>query len=193
MHAALLLEEYARWFASFSWDTFATFTFTRRRTVRRAGELFVAFATSGTGSEIDACLWGAEPHPGGHGGHVHALIKWHPWVSTVDQVFECTRAWRGRFGQHCRLVEYDPYRGAAWYLGKYVLKEAAESGTWGFITRGGEVDADSLGEWSVHREPSDSEDESFDRWQTQKEIEARLDREEEVNAVAREEEARRGW
>lgn len=137
---AALREAYGAWLEGLDWHSFGTFTFRQPRSVRRAGEIFRAFLDAGTArcGEFFApsvVVWGSEPHKSGD-GHIHALLRWHPWCGLRAEAFACSAEWRARYGR-VELSKYDPTRGAAYYLTKYVLKDAAGSGEWDVWKEGG--------------------------------------------------------
>jgi len=140
-----LREVYGTWLESLPWDTFATWTFKYPRGVDRAAEAFVGWLNrlSDRGVDCSVSFWGAEPHPGGHGGHIHSLMRWHPWCSPSVEAIASSVLWRQQFGR-CRLEAFRPDAGAAFYLTKYVLKEARTTGTYGIwtdeLSRGGVTD-----------------------------------------------------
>ena len=174
-----LREQYGKWLASLTWDTFGMYTFRERRTVARAGELFTRFLERPRISEgMRMVVWGAEPHPGGHGGHVHALIRWHPWLEKRREALEHFETWRRRRG-YCGSAKYDPARGAAHYLTKYVLKDARQSGTWGVWTW--QTDSTDPRAADADGGPRRMDDEGSESlaaiWETQAQVEARLDEE----------------
>lgn len=179
-----LREAYGDWLAGVEWHSFGTFTFRHPRSVRRAGELFRAFLEAGTAGcgeyfTLSVGVWGSEPHKSGN-GHVHALLRWHPWCGPRAEAFAMSAEWRMRYGR-VEMSRYDPTRGAAYYLTKYVLKDAAGSGEWDVWTEGdGDGGTDHLGERCALGAAGDGrEDQDGAPWKSRREVEDDLDREEE--------------
>lgn len=176
-NVAALREQYGEWLSSLDWHTFGTFTFRHGRSVRRAGELFRAFldggatASHGEHFALSVACWGSEPHKSGD-GHVHALLRWHPWVGLRAEAFSMSAAWRLRFGR-VELSPYDPTRGAAYYLTKYVLKDAAGSGEWDVWKEGG-THADNVGGGELLRPPGRGREEGAP-WKSRQEVEEEID------------------
>lgn len=123
------------------WDVFSTWTFSRPVTVNGAmymGRKHVRWLQNTAGQPIYAFV-GAEQ--GNRGGliHLHALI------GNVGhlQPFCGVRQPAGKWGLTCcmlhawpagiaRVLRYDPTKGAAFYVSKYVSKELAEWELFGF-------------------------------------------------------------
>lgn len=179
--AGALRSELAVWLQSLGWDTFGTFTFRHSRTVDRAAQLFTSFldTCSDSGVEPSVCCWGAEPHPGGHGGHVHALIKWDPWCSAGAEAIGTSVLWRAKFGR-VTMARYCSGAGAAYYLTKYCVKERRDVGTWGLWTKGGR-DGSEVRSWELVGASGQDEAEittaEIQGWEGRQETDDRLDRE----------------
>lgn len=183
--AASIRQAYCDWLSGVEWSTFGTFTFARRRNVSRAADIFRRhFVYSGRYASPSVVVWGAEPHQSG-AGHVHALFKWHPWCKPAVEAFNFARLWYKMYGR-AEVKPYDPELGGAYYLTKYVLKDAAGSGEWGVETPGGVTDGEatdscaerlSLDGRSVHDGDADSRQEEK-VWRTQAEVEEEIGQEE---------------
>ena len=174
-------EAYGEWLLALEWHSFATFTFRQPRSTRRAGEIFRTFLDAGTGGcgEYFACsvvVWGSEPHKSG-AGHLHALLRWHPWCGLRAEAFTMSAEWRTRYGR-VEMARYDPTRGAAYYLTKYVLKDAAGSGEWDVWKEGGSNEPREVWERPVVGTPgADVTPGEAQGWQSSEERDRRLDEE----------------
>jgi len=118
-----LLGAMGEWLSKFEWDCWCTWTFDAR--------------FGDTGPSPDRCLYHTrrwvEHLPGptpqyfiaverGTGGrvHSHGLLRfpdrWAPKRKTLHA------SWKERYGRN-RFLPYDPTRGAAYYIAKYITKE----------------------------------------------------------------------
>ena len=145
MHYSEVKDEMGKWLGQLApWDVFSTWTFSEPVSVNAAmywGRQHLRWLEKTAGNRIHAFV-GAEK--GNRGGliHLHALIG---RVSEVP-VYCGIRLPRGRWGVGCcmvhawpagiaRVLPYDPARGAAYYVGKYVAKDLAEWELVGFPLR----------------------------------------------------------
>ena len=140
--------ELATWLTTWHWDWFMTGTFRESYSVQAArrawerwtrhicwGGWFVAFElTNRNGKAVP---------------HVHALVNcdasanlgpgraaaWDPYDSKAWQ------GWLKSYGR-CKIERYDPERGAAEYVSKYVTKSAYDRGDWSV---GGQWQGNSAG------------------------------------------------
>jgi hypothetical protein len=134
------LDEWGRWLSEgWDWSWFVTLTFDPQKVragtrtqwgwsaSNRAWEQFMEQLTpQARGSQgLSGQLWwvrGREPHHDSGGTHFHALIGGiEPSVSRRD----AWSWWKSRVGIN-RIEPYDPTRGAAHYLTKYVVKQLGD-------------------------------------------------------------------
>jgi hypothetical protein len=100
-----------------AWKVFATFTFQFCASVANATKYFQKFHRRNLPNV--SCFFAIELHPGGHGGHVHAL-------------FDCDRfprsalwqEWKKRYGIN-RIEPINGYGAVCDYVSKYVVKDHA--------------------------------------------------------------------
>jgi hypothetical protein len=126
--------ELARWLTLYSWDWFATLTFSQKQfRVRPAlawrvlesylGEL-AAWTDSGGGCfrAFAAQEFGAE----GDNAHFHLLVG-----GLLPDTFARSwwKFWKEGLGR-ARIDAYDPALGAGYYVSKYLLKDARQYGEW---------------------------------------------------------------
>ena len=134
------LDEWGRWLSeSWEWSWFVTLTFdpslvrSGTRTMwgwdasNRAFDRFLTQLTpQARGSQgLSGSLWwvrGREPHHDSGGTHFHALIGGLEPTVSRRAAWEW---WKVRCGIN-RIEPYDPARGAAHYLTKYVVKQLGD-------------------------------------------------------------------
>lgn len=134
------LDEWGRWLSDgWDWSWFVTLTFDPGKVAKgtrtlwgwgatdRAWDQFIAHVTPSArgGQGLSGQLWwvrGREPHHNSGGTHFHALIGGLPSTVSRRDAWEWCKA---RFGMN-RIEPYDPTRGAAHYLTKYVVKELGD-------------------------------------------------------------------
>ena len=115
------MEALATWAAAFPWTSFATLTF--RRPMRKDALRFARAWFRAICKEADSfgrIMCGEEWHHDGERLHLHALV-----YVEGGELLDLTTWWRWwytRFGR-ARVERYDPSRGAAFYVAKYIRKE----------------------------------------------------------------------
>lgn len=158
------------------WEWFATITF--RYPVRSLAASRILFSyLAGLPSLLRPTdvLWGTELHRNG-GAHLHCLMNsgycprsWKDWND------DCAR-WMG----WARWYPYDPKRGAAWYVTKYVLKETSSAdASWGWWGKEELLD-ELVGRNQVSRRMGIRNKRFARAEEAQEEVEEELDRSEEA-------------
>jgi hypothetical protein len=134
------LEQWGDWLSKgWDWSWFVTLTFDPKRATHGTRNLFGWAATDRAWYELLAEVEGAEgarqglaphtwwvrgrePHHGYGGTHFHALIG---GLSPAASRRDAWSWWKDRYGIN-RIEPYDPSRGAAHYLTKYVVKQLGD-------------------------------------------------------------------
>ena len=133
---ASLVDVYGRWLSRQRWTWYVTLTFRRpcrRDTLRYVRSLLQYLAEyawrhplePATSYTVEAWA-GEEYHQDGERLHVHCLIR-YPLDAYPPQRRTIWRWWWRAYGRS-RVTAYDPRYGAAYYVGKYVLKDLARYG-----------------------------------------------------------------
>ena len=127
-------EAWTNWLSTFHWDHFATLTFAQPRTEARARRAFAAFVRTVRLQTFGGSVGYFCGYECGTFGrlHLHALMRTnvpqtelainansHPSKAVPNKVLWA--CWFERFGR-AKVETYDPKRGAAGYVSKYVTK-----------------------------------------------------------------------
>lgn len=136
-----VLGAWGDWLNRYEWDWWVTLTYDPKRAPNgRGGHTAVGWSLSerhwhewlgqsvgdsqGSASVLPSTYWvrGREPNPYRYGTHFHALVGGVP-MGTSRRA-----AWAAWFEQHgmARIEQYDPRRGAGWYVSKYVVKQLGD-------------------------------------------------------------------
>lgn len=124
-------EAWGNWLDGLGWSTFALLTFgdEEGRAAIRCGDRIVEWLWRATGQRALAFTVGEHGRRTGR-FHLHALVS-----HGIDGRNILDEEWRSRYG-NTGLRTYERGRGAAHYVGKYVLKEAFELGSYHFSAAG---------------------------------------------------------
>lgn len=148
-------------FSRRTWDAFHTGTFSRPVSAQYVQQALSRFlAETPYSSIVTAALWAAEPHPGGHGWHSHALISLCSDVRSRIWAESCANSrsssvvtngqtwrlfyrgwkesWYAKWGR-CRIY---PVRNQTAMLTRYVLKYVLK-------TQGKERPSINLPAWDI--------------------------------------------
>ena len=118
--------EFVAWLTSLApWDCFGTMTFRMEVTVASARKQFERWMRHDL--PHIPCFYAIEQHPGGHGAHIHCLMRlgtrrrysvWNNWFSKYGRV---------------RLEPVEKTGGVVGYCAKYCIKSAFEKGWWNVL------------------------------------------------------------
>lgn len=116
---------WGNWLDGLGWSTFALLTFGDQegRSAVRCGDRIVEWLWRATGQRALAFIVGEHGRRTGR-FHLHALVS---HGDNGHRVLD--QEWRSRYG-NTGLRRYERKRGAAHYVGKYVLKEAYDRGSY---------------------------------------------------------------
>jgi hypothetical protein len=122
--------EFVNWVVQLApWDAFCTFTFELSESVEGARRKFTRWINKNwQGVPV---FYVIEIHPGGHGAHIHALMR-----LGNKRRKEVWRDWFNSFGQ-ARLVPIESIGACAGYCAKYCIKTAFEKGWWNVLNVSG--------------------------------------------------------
>lgn len=114
-----IAEAWGTWLDEFSWDLWCTLTFKEERSHASATRAFENFGKFIRNSGSPDAGWFFAHEVGRLGRlHLHALIGGiDPWTSRRA----LWRWWFRRYGR-AQILPFDPDRGAAFYVAKYVTK-----------------------------------------------------------------------
>lgn len=121
---------FGEWLDTYEWDYFATFTFAMPRKssgidpVKRWWGRMAANSPSVSARAFIA----DEYHRDGERFHVHALLQSDP-TAYQDYLWG---SWRKHWGRE-RILKFDKGRGAAFYCGKYLIKDEQMRAEWRFV------------------------------------------------------------
>ena len=99
------------------WRVFGTFTFRWSASVNSARRCFERFVKGAVPNM--STFYAIELHPGGHGGHIHALFDRDDFPRV-----QMWRQWHKRFGIN-RIEPVNGYQDVCDYCSKYVVKDHA--------------------------------------------------------------------
>lgn len=119
MDGRRLNEAWGDWLATYPWQAWCTLTFREERTHASATRGFGSF-TRWLRKDSPGLGWFCAHEVGSFGRlHLHALLGgMEPYTSRKA----LWKRWHDRFGR-AQILPYDPGRGAAYYVAKYVTKE----------------------------------------------------------------------
>jgi hypothetical protein len=109
--------------STFKWDWFLTLTFADPVCSFSAHRRFVRFSKEIEVAAGRPVAWFRGDDHGRASGrfHIHALMM---HVASLNQF-----AWMARWGKrsgYARIIRYDPSRGAAYYIGRYVARQFSD-------------------------------------------------------------------
>lgn len=131
------VQAFGAWAGSFPWHTWATLTYApvspysgreQVPTIRSARRAMEWIVESG---RVRAAVWATERGKRFGRVHNHALLSFFPddpWSVQVDQD-ETERLWERVYG-FAQMEPFDPERGAAGYVGKYLRKQECDWDLW---------------------------------------------------------------
>jgi len=135
--AQAAVQEFGAWMGGVPWESWGTFTYAPRSPVtgekveptidsaRRSIEWFLDLGL------VQSAVWVTERGAKFGRVHNHALLSGfapEPESATLDRI-QLLRMWEARHG-FARLEAFDPKRGAAGYVGKYLRKQDCDWDLW---------------------------------------------------------------
>lgn len=152
--AAKAKEEFGVWMGGQEWSGWGTFTYAPTRpldgaeqnpTVRSARRAFLWFLDRGL---VRSAVWVTERGERFGRVHNHALIEtFEPGADPIDREL-IAREWNRVFG-FAKLDPYDPARGAAGYVGKYLSKQDCDWDLWHSSNSSATKQSRSQSDWST--------------------------------------------
>lgn len=133
--AQAAVQEFGGWMGRVPWHTWGTFTYAPRNPV--TGEAVIPTVDSARRSIewflgeglIESAVWVTEKGSRFGRVHNHALLSgFNQDLAPMDRA-QLQRMWEARHG-FARLEQFDPSRGAAGYVGKYLRKQDCDWDLW---------------------------------------------------------------